>query len=258
IEHVVTGGIGKVEVLSSNLNLKIILASGSPRRASLLRLITSDFEVKVSGVDETPPDLLDPAQIAENLAIRKAQAVADELLLDSARLPNKTPKGPLKSGLQLEAGVPAGLKIIGADTIVCLDQEILGKPTNPLEAVEMLQKLSGKTHRVITGVCVLTFNEPSVSKKEEMGAGKLEIGIDGNDLWRRKVGHQITHVTFRQLTQDAIESYVDLESPFDKAGGYAIQEGASSFVESIQGPLDNVIGLPLGLVRTLLLDAIPA
>lgn len=110
--------------------------------------------------------------------------------------------------------------VIGADTIVTINGAILGKPESANEAVEMLTTLSGKEHEVITGVCVMT-------------AIHSESFVE------------VTRVTFRDLSDSEIRSYVETSEPMDKAGAYAIQGGAANFVKSIQGDYDNVVGLPV-------------
>lgn len=171
-------------------DLSLILASASPRRHELLALLGVTFRAVVPSIDETPlPDEL-PRLYAERLAHEKACAVQEE-------------------------GI-----IIAADTIVVLDKTILGKPANPADACRMLTELSGRTHEVITGVCV---------KRAEQTV----------------VFSVVTHVTFRTLTQHEIKTYVASGCPMDKAGGYAIQGQAASMVRSINGSYTNVVGLPL-------------
>ena len=171
----------------------IVLASASPRREELLRLIAPEFEIVPADTDETlPPDIC-PDEAVRLLAKRKAAAVA-------AKRP--------------------GDVVIGADTIVTIDGEILGKPRDEAGAVLMLTKLSGRTHVVKTGVCVL--------------APDFE-----------RVFVESTDVTFTEITLAEARAYAATGEPLDKAGAYAIQGGAARFALSIRGDYSSVVGLPL-------------
>ncbi len=181
------------------LRYPVVLASVSPRRRELLAQVVEQFEVVAPGVDESVQEAYSPAELVEALAAEKARAVA-----------------PMR---------PEAI-LIGADTTVALDDsEQLGKPGSTDEAVEMLQRLSGREHKVYTGVCVAA-----------PGAGE-------------EVFSAVTRVVFRPLSQDEIERYVATGEPMDKAGAYAIQGGASEFVESIDGAWSTVVGLPIELLR---------
>ena len=174
--------------------MKIILASNSPRRKELLSAIEPDFEVRtLQGIDETYPQGLSMTGIPEHISSHKAAAYAlaeDELL-------------------------------ITADTIVYLDGEVLGKPSNAKEACAMLRKLSGKTHEVVTGVTMRTLS-------------------------CTRTFSCVTEVTFAELTDEQIKYYVDNYSPFDKAGAYGIQEWIGYVgVTGIKGSFYNVMGLPV-------------
>lgn len=173
--------------------MDIVLASASPRRQELLRQVGVSFRVIPSGVDEQVATPMTPAELVEHLALIKAEDVA-------AREP--------------------GALIIGADTIVVVDDAVLGKPRDRAEAIAMLQQLSGRSHTVMTGVAL----------------------IEGD---RRLVAHEETAVRFRPLTLAQIERYVDSGEPMDKAGGYGIQGRASALIEGIEGDYFNVVGLPL-------------
>ncbi len=177
-----------------NKNLKFILASNSPRRKELLGALEIEFEVRtLDGIDETFPQGLTMTGIPEHISNQKAAAYAlaeDELL-------------------------------IAADTIVYLDGEVLGKPANAKEACTMLEKLSGRTHEVITGVTLRT-------------------------LERTRTFSCVTEVTFAELTKEQIQYYVNNYAPFDKAGAYGIQEWIGCVgVTSINGSYYNVMGLPV-------------
>jgi septum formation protein len=175
---------------------RIILASQSPRRQYLLKELGLDFEILDAKVEETYPEGLNSAGIALYLAELKSNNL-DFSRLDSHAI------------------------VITADTIVCLGSEILGKPANYAEAVQMLQKLSGRRHDVITGVCLR-------SKKN------------------MQLFHVVSSVYFKPLTLNEIEYYIDNFHPFDKAGGYGIQEWIGYIgIDRIEGSFFNVMGLPV-------------
>jgi len=172
---------------------KIILASKSPRRQELLRLMDIDFRVVLKEVDESYPDHLLPEEVALYIASKKAEAF-DETIVDEV--------------------------VLTADTIVCIDGLILGKPETPEHAVEMLKMLSGRVHKVITGVCLLHNH-------------KYNKFFD------------VSEVFFRKLTDEEITSYVEKYQPLDKAGSYGIQERIGLIgIERINGSYTNVVGLP--------------
>ncbi|HEX4216483.1 MAG TPA: Maf family protein [Candidatus Dormibacteraeota bacterium] len=175
---------------------RLILASASPRRAALLREAGLDFEIRPSQAGEPPFAGGDVAEYVESLARRKAASVPGDLVL-------------------------------GADTVVALDGEVLGKPADLDEAAAMLRRLSGRRHQVLTGVALR----------------------DGMAI---RWGHARSEVTFRTLEPAEILRYVATGEPMDKAGAYAIQGGAAAFVEGVVGDRDTVIGLPMALVRRLL------
>ncbi len=179
--------------------MSLILASNSPRRRELLARLTSDFSVVPSHVDETERGA--PADRAVETARAKARAVG-----------------------KTERGV-----IIGADTIVVIDGEILGKPQTRDQAGAMLRRLSGRPHSVLTGLCVWdTDSDAERTHCEE------------------------TRVSFRRLDAEEIEAYLDTEEYRDKAGAYAIQGTAAKFIAGIAGDYTNVIGLPLCRLTLLL------
>lgn len=182
--------------------MRLVLASGSPRRRELLARLGLEFDVAVSGELESETERLgaDPVRAAGLASQAKALAVA---------------------GMRPEDVV------LGADTIVVLDEKILNKPASPADAHRMLQSLSGRRHRVITAVAVV-------------GGG------------RRETGHAATDVWFRELTSSEIEWYVRSGEPMDKAGAYGIQGLGAALVERIEGCYSNVVGLPLALTLRLL------
>ena len=183
---------------------KIILASQSPRRKQLLQWAEIPFEVKSSETDESYPEDLSPQEIAIHIARNKALAV-------------------LHADKEADAAIPK-IPILAADTIVVLNNEIIGKPLNRSDAIKILQKLSGKKHLVITGVVIL-FNKNEVAFADK------------------------TEVEFHELTNEQIEFYVDNYKPFDKAGAYAIQEWIGVVgIKSVNGDFYNVMGLPISRV----------
>lgn len=175
---------------------EIILASSSPRRKELLERLGLKFRVEGSDSPEGPDPSLKPESLVKSLALKKARAVA--------------PKYP-------------GALIIAADTLGVLRGKILGKPGDAADAMTMLEALSGKTHRVITGLAVLD-------------------GVTGKVLTRVVT----TRVTFRRLSRREIDSYVETGEPLDKAGAYAIQGRGALLIKEIKGDYFNVMGLPLG------------
>lgn len=174
---------------------RLILASASPRRAELLQQIGFEFEVIDSGVDEDGETYAVPEVHVLELARMKAEKVAETL----------------------EEGL-----ILGADTIVVLDNEILGKPRDRDQARKMLKRLAGRSHTVYTGFAVI-----------DKPAG------------RNLAEYERTRVTFRDLGEDEIERYIEAEAPLDKAGAYGIQDRAAIFVSGVDGCFYNVVGLPL-------------
>ncbi|MBQ3518859.1 MAG: septum formation inhibitor Maf [Clostridia bacterium] len=170
------------------------LASQSPRRKELLTLTGLSFEVLVSGCDETVPEGFTAEQTVQHLANLKAEAVL-QLCKDEDT-------------------------VLAADTVVVIDGNILGKPKDKDDAVSMLRSLSGRTHTVMTGVCIA-----SGTKRQEFVSK--------------------TEVTFYDLTDEDIKHYVATGDPMDKAGGYGIQSKGVVLVEKINGDYSNVVGLPL-------------
>ena len=185
--------------------MKIILASGSPRRKELLEQAGYTFTIEVSDADEQI-QAKNPEHLVEELSRRKAFAVARQHLRGQNPDMDFSGKEPLM--------------VIGADTVVALEGQILGKPAEEEDAVRMLQELAGKTHQVYTGVCILSAK------------GQESLFFERTD------------VTFFPLTQEEIWNYIHEEKPFDKAGSYGIQGKAAVFVEKIQGDFFNVVGFP--------------
>ena len=179
---------------------QIVLASGSPRRREILTQIGVDFEVIVSNEEECPKSA-DPLDFPRENAAMKALAVSKK--------------------------VP-GAYVLGFDTLVFLDGKPLGKPKTPEEALEMLQKLNGKTHKVITGVAIAKDAQVVDTQQEE------------------------TRVLFRENSLRELKNYVNSKDPMDKAGAYGIQTRGARLIKSISGCYYNVVGLPVALTLEML------
>ena len=175
---------------------ELILASASPRRRELLSIITPRFTVRTSDCDETIAPGTGPVAAVRELSLRKAAAVW-------AALPQK------------EAAA-----VIGSDTVVYIDGEILGKPHSREEAVSMISRLSGRSHTVCTGVTVITAEET-------------------------RTFHETTEVHFYPLSPQEVEWYCSLKEPYDKAGAYGIQAAGALLVQGLTGDYFNVMGLPV-------------
>jgi len=175
---------------------KIILGSSSPRRADILKKLKLDFEIIPSSYVEQHDQTVFSYEFVENLAYNKALDVAKKFSTEEKF-------------------------IIGADTIVVIDNKILEKPENYDEAKEMLQKLSGNTHFVVTAIAIIN-----------------------SKTMHKIIKSTTTYVTFENLTDEQIDSYITNFKPYDKAGAYGIQELPEGFVKKVEGELDNVIGLP--------------
>ena len=179
---------------------RLMLASASPRRAELLREMGLKVRVVPSDVPEERREELTACELCQLNAYRKARAVAKK--------------------------IPDAL-VIGADTLVYLDDEIFGKPVSIAEAQRMIGRLQGRTHCVATGVCLVHLRR-----------------------FRQKMFVETTAVTFKPLTLDQALAYVASINPLDKAGGYAIQEKSGLIVEKFAGSYSNVVGLPVERLRT--------
>ena len=176
-------------------DINIILASGSPRRKEQLKMLYADFSVLPSDIDENSLRNVDTYDQAEYLAVKKAQAIKSKNAL-----------------------------IIACDTVVIIDGEILGKPENTQQAFAMLKTLSGRTHDVVTGVC-LSYNSKTYSFSQK------------------------TSVEFYELSDNEISSYIMTGEPMDKAGAYGIQGLGGLFVKGINGDYFNVVGLPVSRLK---------
>jgi septum formation protein len=198
---------------SSMIDLpKMILASGSPRRAEILSSVGWGYEKHVADIDETEYENENPADYVQRLAREKAEAVAAEY--DEAL-------------------------VLGADTTVVIDNLIIGKPKDLDDARRMLKLLSGRTHEVLTGVALVKKNNK---------APKIE---EGNFI-KKVVGFERTKVKFAEMSDNEINFLAEKGEPLDKAGAYAVQAQAALFIEGIEGDYWNVVGLPVNLVYRLL------
>ena len=177
--------------------MAVILASASPRRRELLGYIVSDFECIPADIDETIPEGVSAEESAEYLACKKAESIAESHRSDI---------------------------VIGSDTVVVYDGKVFGKPENEEDAERMLRALSGKVHRVITGVCIMSGR-------------------------KKKSFSETTEVEFFELSDDEIKDYIATGSPMDKAGAYGIQDGALLPARSIKGDYFNVVGLPAARLK---------
>ena len=184
---------------------ELVLASASPRRRELLRLAGIPFRVVIrhGPQEDLPKTTTKPGELVEKLALQKAEAVA---------------------------GTARGL-ILGADTIVVLGTDILGKPANREQAAKMLERLSGRSHEVYSGLALID---------------------NRGDKVRVSTAHEKTEVTFRRLSKEEIDWYLSTGEIFGKAGAYAIQGRGGLLVKKINGDFFNVVGLPLGLLPKLL------
>jgi septum formation protein len=207
----------------------LVLASASPRRRELLARAGFTFEVHPAHIPEDPKAGEDPIAYVVRLAREKAQAVYNQLSANPSPDNLQMPGAP---GLELETWDSTNLDsrsfvVLGADTTVVLDNQILGKPEDAADAARMLRLLSGRTHRVITGVAVVT-------------AAHAEVAAE------------VTAVKFLTLSDEEIAAYIATGEPMDKAGAYAIQGRAARWIPRIEGDYFNVVGLPIALVSTLL------
>ena len=190
----------------------ILLASASPRRRELLMQAGFSFQVHPAHIPEEPKPGEDPIAYVVRLAREKAAAVFAQVAKAAAS--------------EEQVSAPPHV-VLGADTTVVVDHQILGKPEDTADAARMLRLLSGRTHRVITGVAVIT-------------AARTEVAAE------------VTAVKFLTLSDEEIAAYIATGEPMDKAGAYAIQGRAARWIPRIEGDYFNVVGLPLALVSTML------
>jgi len=200
----------------------LVLASASPRRRELLTQAGFEFQVHPAHIPEDPEPNEDPIHYVTRLARQKAEHVFAEIAgapgLASETWDSKTQASNQDRG---------SLVVLGADTTVTLDKQILGKPESPDAAARILRLLSGRTHHVITGVAVVSANATQVAA-------------------------EVTAVQFLSISESEIAAYIATGEPSDKAGAYAIQGRAARWIPRIDGCYFNVVGLPISLVSTLL------
>ncbi|HEY3266636.1 MAG TPA: Maf family protein [Armatimonadota bacterium] len=192
---------------------RLILASASPRRLDLMRQAGLEFIVRPTDAEDEPgPFPEHAARYASALALAKAEAIAS---------------------------AETDAVVVGADTVVALDDHLLNKPADAADARRMLALLQGRTHQVITGVAVLV--------------------VEAGEIARRDVRHVSTDVTMREAAPEEIEAYIATGEPMDKAGAYGIQGRGALFIQGIVGDYNNVVGLPLFVLSQMLAAAgIPA
>jgi septum formation protein len=190
------------------LNQKLVLASKSPRRGEILSAVGWRFEAVAANIDETRMESEDAVSYVKRLAQTKAETVAKIISHEAL--------------------------VLGADTVVVIDSEILGQPGDDGNARRMLKLLSGKWHEVVTGVALLRAGQTP------------QLLID----------HETTRVRFCEMTEDEIDWYVSTGEPSDKAGAYAIQGRGAVFIEEVQGDYFNIVGLPIRLLYQMMSDTL--
>jgi septum formation protein len=202
------------ELSQAHGNFRVVLASASPRRREILANAGFQYEIVAADIDESLVPSESPEQSVRRLSLAKTQATLSKINRDDGKV-------HLRSW-----------PVLGADTIVTVDGKILGKPSSAADAREMLRRLAGRAHEVLTGIAC---SFPSQSSEPE-----IDVQVS------------ITRVFFRPMTDVQIELYVATGEPFDKAGGYGIQGLASKYVRRIEGCYFNVVGLPISLFQEML------
>lgn len=221
---------------ATSAQTSLVLASSSPRRQELISMLGLPVRIMPSGADEHTPENWSPREIVEELSMRKAIAVKQELT-----------QSPGESSI-----------IVGSDTIVVLNGQVMGKPADEQDAERMLRQLAGNIHEVYTGVCCVRSSGgsagTSVRAHEIDGLGAAtslgSIGeyrvvsesLDGQP--ELIVGYTLSKVAFRAMSEDEIRAYVRTGDPLDKAGSYGIQGLGAVFIEKIEGDFYSVMGLP--------------
>ncbi|GMX66493.1 nucleoside triphosphate pyrophosphatase [Paenibacillus elgii] len=220
----------------------LILASSSPRRQELIRFLQLPFVVQASDADETTDAGLTPSQIVEELSRRKALAVISRLKADDS--------------------MPKDGVVIGSDTIVVWHGEVLGKPQDEEDAFRMLSALQGTEHEVYTGIACIGLtadNDPNgESGGTELSVTRLPGAVYATSTdrltgsCRMTVGHSVTKVGMKPLTDEQIRNYIRTGEPMDKAGAYGIQGLGSTLIQNIDGDYFTVVGLPMYLLSEML------
>ncbi len=185
--------------------MKVILASGSSSRRGIFESMGVNFEVIIPQVKEELKENSSPEEIAQEIAYKKAENVSQKI----------------KDGI-----------VIGADTIVSLNNRTFGKPKNKYEAIEMLKTLSGTKHKVITGISFIVVKEGEIVEKI--------------------TDREVTWVKMKNISLNEVKKYVEENLPLDKSGSYAVQEEGDRFVDKIEGDFYNVVGLPKYKVKRIL------
>jgi septum formation protein len=219
------------------MTMKLVLASGSQRRRELLTMCGYDYEIIVSNADETI-DENDPESFVRALSFRKAKEVFDRLFAAGRR----------------------DFAVIGSDTVVAFQKDgeakpvIIGKPKDAKDAVRILSMLSGKTHRVFTGVSVIADIPDENAAAQCSIREKAEIQTECSIREKAEIQTEcsITEVTFETLSPDEITDYVNSGDPLDKAGSYGIQGPFGMFVREIRGNYFTVIGMPIPVLYKML------
>ncbi|MDO4176855.1 MAG: Maf family protein [Bacillota bacterium] len=190
-----------------------ILASASPRRIEMLQNAGYDPVVKPASIIEKLPFEMPPETATMFLALTKASAIHDEII---SKQGNRHSDWPPQDD---------EITIVAADTVVVYDGEIIGKPADENEAYAILSRLRGRSHHVITGCCI--------------------IGLAADEAPATRCFYEDSEVFFKNFPLDELRAYVKTDEPYDKAGGYAVQETFGQYIDHVDGDLDNVIGLPL-------------
>ncbi len=206
---------------------KLILASASPRRREILQNAGIAFDVLHTSIPEKQRRGESPRAFVLRMAAAKAEAARADL------------------------GAGGQRPILGADTVVVVEGKTLGKPSSAPDARRMLRLLSGRSHQVLTGLCLLY---PTAGRSAKASRKQIVREAGWKEGWKRDARVASTTVKFRRLTRDEIDGYVASGEPFDKAGAYAIQGRASKYVEWIDGCYFNVVGLPISLLYEMLCE----
>ena len=239
LEGTTEGSTYKKKIVSS-----IILASSSPRRQELIQSLGLELpiDLRPSNVDESYTKEWSPDHIVEQLSLRKAQATAMQL--------------------HQQLSPDQAVLVIGSDTIVVKDNEVLGKPVDEQEASRMLGSLQGRAHQVYTGLACLWVdgNGEAMNLKDSVRTNYLMgrtgqfhlLGSIASDQPCAAVGHTVSEVTFREMSDQEIADYTASGYPLDKAGAYGIQGIGAIFIERIEGDFYSVMGLPINLLYIML------
>lgn len=210
-------------------NVKFILASASPRRREIVAGVNWHFEIRAADIDETIFADEPPVVYAERMALAKARVIAARLSVEG-EAHEAYGTAPNNDSQSKDSQVDVkSVFVLGADTIVTIDNQVLGKPLDKRDAQRMLKILSGRCHEVVTGIALID----------------LQSG-------ESRVAHERTSVYFARLSDAEIEAYAQTDEPYDKAGAYAAQGKGCLLIERIEGDYWNVVGLPINLVYKLI------